>query len=113
MKWPKIFRAKEKDVLKKINIENQNKIDEIKIIQYFYDSQWKELKRYANNKGVRIIGDIPIYVSFNSVDVWINQDLFKLDENGNMLFQSGCPPDFGVITFMIGKPIKNRILNGW
>ena len=77
-------------------------------MQYFFDRQWKQLKKYANQRGIKLIGDIPIYVSFNSADVWINKSLFKLDENCKMLFQSGVPPDhFSDSGQLWGHPIYN------
>lgn len=64
-----------------------------KMTQYFFTKQWKQLKAYANDKGIRIIGDVPIYVAADSVDVWTNPEQFYLDENRNMIEVAGCPPD--------------------
>ena len=94
--------------LEKIKKSESDKIQEVKILQYLFYIQWKKLKRYANNKGLELIGDIPIYVSYNSADVWTNKDLFKLDSNCKMIFQSGCPPDNFMINGQIwGHPIYN------
>lgn len=65
-----------------------------KAIFYFFDRQWSELKTYANEKGIRILGDLPIYVNHDSADVWVYQDQFKLDQAGRMVVQSGVPPDY-------------------
>lgn len=65
-----------------------------KFIQYEFFSQWAEVKDYANSKGIRIIGDIPIYVSDDSSDVWENRSLFQLDEKGYPLRVAGVPPDY-------------------
>ena len=62
-------------------------------LQYEFYRQWFQLKRYANEKGIQIIGDIPIYVAYDSADVWARPELFQLDENGNMKAVAGCPPD--------------------
>ena len=62
-------------------------------VQYLFFKQWKDLKEYANSRGVRIIGDIPIYVSMDSSDVWCNNELFLLDENKTPIAIAGCPPD--------------------
>ena len=106
IKWPKSFRTHQISAIEDVIEEHRDKINKIKIIQYLYDVQWKELKNYANSKGIKIIGDIPIYVSYNSVDVWINQNLFKLDKYSKMCFQSGCPPDSFVKTGQVwGHPI--------
>ncbi len=63
-------------------------------IQYEFFSQWKKIKEYANKKGIKILGDIPIYVSYDSADVWANKELFQLDEKGNMQNVAGVPPDY-------------------
>mgnify|MGYP002870387209 CR=1 FL=1 len=106
IKWPSSYRFFDRISIENIIKKHRDKINQIKIIQFLYDTQWKELKSYANHNGIKIIGDIPIYVSFNSVDVWVNQKLFKLDENSKMRFQSGCPPDSFVKTGQVwGHPI--------
>lgn len=61
--------------------------------QYIFDKQWTNLKTYANAKGIKIIGDLPIYVSLESADVEYNKELFQLDENGHAINIAGCPPD--------------------
>tara|TARA_B100001758_G_scaffold39392_1_gene30550 strand:+ start:9241 stop:10743 length:1503 start_codon:yes stop_codon:yes gene_type:complete len=91
--WKSKYRKANQDINDDIEFKNKNEIEEKKILQYLFHKQWKELKTYANDKGIKLIGDIPIYISFNSADVWTNQDLFKLDENCKMQFQSGVPPD--------------------
>ncbi len=62
--------------------------------QYEFFRQWKKVKDYANSKGIQIIGDIPIYVDFDSCDVWGNRGLFQLDEEGKLAAVAGCPPDY-------------------
>lgn len=63
-------------------------------LQYYFFKQWKELKEYANDKGIIIIGDMPIYVGLDSVDVWTNQSSFLLEEDGTPSFVAGVPPDY-------------------
>ncbi|MBE7027570.1 MAG: 4-alpha-glucanotransferase [Ruminococcaceae bacterium] len=63
-------------------------------IQYEFFSQWEKIKNYANSKGIKIIGDVPIYVSLESSDVWANKELFMLDENLLPKFVAGVPPDY-------------------
>lgn len=63
-------------------------------MQYLFFRQWRDLKQYANSKGVRIMGDIPIFVAYDSADVWANQHLFHLDERGAPTVVAGVPPDF-------------------
>ncbi len=65
-----------------------------KFIQYEFFNQWKEIKLYANSKGIKIIGDIPIYVSFDSCDVWSNKEQFLLNEKGYPVSVAGVPPDY-------------------
>ena len=65
-----------------------------KFIQYEFFMQWAQIKIYANSKGVKIIGDIPIYVSYDSADVWANKELFDLDGNGRPNCVAGVPPDY-------------------
>ncbi len=62
-------------------------------LQYLFARQWSNLKRYANDRGVRIIGDIPIFVAHDSADVWAHQGLFILDQHGQPLVVAGVPPD--------------------
>lgn len=62
--------------------------------QYLFWSQWKSLKSYANNRGIKIIGDIPIFVALDSADVWANQHLFQLKSDGSPLVVAGVPPDY-------------------
>ncbi len=63
-------------------------------IQYEFFTQWAEIKRYANDKGIKIIGDIPIYVSLDSSDVWANPNQFQLDSTGYPISVAGVPPDY-------------------
>ncbi|MDE7249406.1 MAG: 4-alpha-glucanotransferase, partial [Lachnospiraceae bacterium] len=74
--------------------------------QYLFSSQWKQLKEYANNKGIQIIGDIPIYVAFDSADAWANPELFQFDEDGLPTGVAGCPPDiFSATGQLWGNPL--------
>ena len=68
-------------------------MDFYKYIQYLFDRQWKKLKAYANENGIEIVGDIPIYVSFDSADAWSNPSLFQFDSENNPKAVAGCPPD--------------------
>ncbi len=93
-RWP--FKIKERDekVLKELKEIFKREIEEQKFIQYIFYKEFFLLKNYANQKGVKIIGDIPIYLSYDSSEVWSNPYIFKLDENKEMLFVSGVPPDY-------------------
>ena len=75
-------------------------------MQFKFFQQWGELKRYANSRGIRIIGDIPIYVAMDSADVWASPELFRLDENGFPTAVAGCPPDgFSADGQLWGNPL--------
>ena len=90
-------------------ITEKNCIFEIEFQEYmqfkFYE-QWAKLKAYANRRGIRIIGDIPIYVAMDSADTWANPGLFKLDENNEPTQVAGCPPDgFSATGQLWGNPL--------
>lgn len=82
----------EKDVEKLLPLL-QGEIDFWKFVQYKFYTQWQKLKSYANEKGIKIIGDIPIYVAYDSVDVWSNPALFELEPDKTPINIAGCPPD--------------------
>ena len=74
--------------------------------QYWFFKQWTELKTYANEKGVEIIGDVPIYVAFDSADAWAQPELFQFDENNIPVGVAGCPPDaFSATGQLWGNPL--------
>ena len=75
-------------------------------VLFFFERQWHDLKAYANGKGIRILGDLPIYVSHDSADVWRYRGQFRLDRKGHMVVQSGVPPDyFSAAGQLWGNPI--------
>ena len=73
---------------------HSTRIREHRFRQWVFFSQWNDLKTYANERGVRIIGDLPIYVAHDSSDVWVSPELFDLDQRGNPNFIAGVPPDY-------------------
>lgn len=75
-------------------------------LQFKFMEQWKKLKAYANQKGIQIIGDIPIYVAFDSADAWAHPELFQFDENRQPVAVAGCPPDaFSATGQLWGNPL--------
>ncbi len=75
-------------------------------MQYLFYIQWKKLKTYANEKGIQIVGDIPIYVAMDSADTWAHPELFQLNENNVPFAVAGCPPDgFSAIGQLWGNPL--------
>jgi len=79
-----------------------------KFVQYLFYIQWQKLLNYAHEKNVQVVGDIPIFVAYDSADVWVNQNLFYLDEEGNPTVISGVPPDeFSRDGQLWGNPLYN------
>ena len=92
--WPQAYRDRSESELLSFRETNSAAIDKIKFQQYIFFNQWNELKQYANNKGISIIGDIPIFVAHDSAEVWANREYFTLDHTGHPTFVSGVPPDY-------------------
>ncbi len=104
--WDISFRNREEAALEKAKEEQKENILFWKVIQYLFFKQWNELKTYANNKGILVIGDLPIYVSLDSVDVWAHPELFQVDENKVPKEVAGCPPDgFSADGQLWGNPL--------
>ncbi|PIE35289.1 4-alpha-glucanotransferase [candidate division KSB3 bacterium] len=81
-------------------------IDYQKYIQHLFFAQWLKVKAYANSKGIKVIGDIPIFVAFDSADAWSHPDLFFFDEKGHPLYVAGVPPDYFSATGQLwGNPL--------
>ncbi|MDD3361959.1 MAG: 4-alpha-glucanotransferase [Hespellia sp.] len=91
--WEKPYRIREYATMQKMREEQRNEIDFYKFQQYMFWKQWNSLHRYANEHGVEIIGDIPIYVAFDSADAWANPFLFQFDADNKPTAVAGCPPD--------------------
>ena len=92
--WPVELVKRDTRALRQFEMANADEIAFWKFCQWCFARQWSELRLYANERGVRIIGDIPIFVSYQSADVWSHQELFELDENGRPIFVAGVPPDY-------------------
>ncbi len=87
--------------------------------QFWFYRQWNRLKKYANDRGIKIIGDLPIYVAFDGADAWANPDLFQFDEEATPAAVAGCPPDaffrnwsLWEIHFIIGNIIRKQVITG-
>jgi 4-alpha-glucanotransferase len=104
--WEKEFATRQPAALTRARQSLAREIEKHKYRQWQFSEQWRALKRYANARGVRIIGDIPIFVSRDSVDVWANARLFQLDENLEPKVVSGVPPDYFSATGQLwGHPL--------
>ena len=92
--WPDDIRKRKPEALKNWRNELSHQISLEKFRQFVFFDQWLNLKKYANEKGIKIIGDMPIFVAFDSADVWANPELFYLDDKGNPTVVAGVPPDY-------------------
>lgn len=92
--WEEKLRNREKDTLDDFAKANKALIDEQKFLQFAFFTQWANVKNYANERGIKIIGDIPIFVAMDSADVWGNPELFYLDGEGQPTVVAGVPPDY-------------------
>ena len=106
IEWDKDIKLRKKSVLAKYRKELAQEIAFYKFQQYYFAKQWKELKGYANDKGIEIVGDIPIYVALDSADTWANPQLFQVDEECIPIAVAGCPPDaFSATGQLWGNPL--------
>ena len=108
IEWERDIRLREPLAMAKYRRELADEIRFYQFQQYLFDKQWRELKLYANKAGVKIVGDIPIYVAFDSADTWAHPELFQLDESGMPTAVAGCPPDaFSSTGQLWGNPLYN------
>ena len=106
--WPREYRLRDAGALAKFAAGQEEEIGFWKFLQYEFAVQWKKVKDYANEKGIKILGDIPIYVSADSVDAWVGGELFELDAQGGFARVAGCPPDyFSADGQLWGNPLYN------
>ena len=104
--WPAELKDREEAALNQKREELAGEVAFYKFQQFMFLKQWKALKAYANEKGIRIIGDIPIYVAFDSADTWANPVLFQFDEDNQPKAVAGCPPDaFSATGQLWGNPL--------
>lgn len=104
--WDEDIKKGGETAREKYRTELQDSIRYYTVTQYFFFKQWLALKEYANEKGIKIIGDMPIYVSADSVEMWTMPELFKVDENNEPLYVAGCPADdFSPTGQLWGNPI--------
>ena len=120
--WPEEILMRDKKVINKYQKELEDEINYYKFLQFEFFEQWTAVKKYANEKNIEIIGDLPIFTAYNSCDVWANKNLFKLDQDNNYLpkFIAGVPPDdFATEGQLWGNPVydweenKNQNYKWW
>lgn len=106
IEWEEDIRLREKSAMERYQKELKTEIEFYYYQQYLFAKQWFALKAYANQKGITVIGDIPIYVAFDSADTWANPELFQLDEENIPIAVAGCPPDaFSATGQLWGNPL--------
>lgn len=92
--WPEKYSARNQESLDQFENEHANEIRMVKWWQYLFFQQWNDLRHYCTDRGIRLLGDIPFYVNYDSADVWANCRFFALDGSGKLLSIAGVPPDY-------------------
>ena len=106
--WEECYKFRDKTALKIFNKDYSDKILFWQFVQFTAKKQWLAVKKYANDNGIKILGDIPLYVALDSVDVWQNPKLYKLDQNLNPKKVAGVPPDYFCADGQLwGNPVYN------
>ncbi len=104
--WPKPLRTRDPEALRKFRKENPDSIQRHIFRQFLFFRQWVKLHEYTNAQGIQIIGDIPIFVAYDSADAWSHPELFLMDKEGKPTFVAGVPPDYFSPTGQLwGNPI--------
>jgi malto-oligosyltrehalose synthase/4-alpha-glucanotransferase len=93
-KWPFAFKFRETETLQKFSAENEDALNKEKWLQFIFHRQWYALKTYCDQLGIKVFGDLPFYISYDSADVWANTEIFDLNEELEMNSVSGVPPDY-------------------
>ena len=106
--FPSDIRDRNDEAINRYTQLLAQEIEFYKFLQFEFYKQWLDLKKYANKNDIKIIGDIPIFVAADSVDTWVNKNLFRLDQNGFPLEVAGVPPDyFSKFGQLWGNPLYN------
>ena len=92
--WPAPLRLRDPKALEEFRASHADELGFWAFVQYEFAKQWQALKAYANSKGIKIMGDIPIYVAADSADAWAGRELFEMDSEGHPRRVAGCPPDY-------------------
>lgn len=104
--WPSEIKNRHQATIQKLKKELAPEMDREKFIQFLFFHQWDQLRDYCQKKNIKIIGDLPIYVTYNSMDVWCHPQLFKLDRDKQQIYQAGVPPDYFSKTGQLwGNPV--------
>lgn len=104
--WSAKLKSRDEAVLNQAREELSESIIRFSFYQFLFFRQWNKLRNYANSKGIQIVGDVPIFVAYDSADVWSHPELFFLDKNGNTTVVAGVPPDdFSATGQLWGNPL--------
>lgn len=104
--WQEDIKLRKESAIKEWTEKLADSIEFRKFIQHIFFKQWHKLKDYAHSKNIKIIGDLPIFIAYDSVDLWANQNLFSVDKNGNLISVAGVPPDYFSATGQLwGNPL--------
>ena len=108
IEWEEEIRLRKPEAVECYKKELEEECNFYEFLQYEFHEQWTKVKEYAHKKGIQIVGDVPIYVAFDSADTWANPELFQLDEKNLPLGVAGCPPDaFSATGQLWGNPLYN------
>lgn len=108
IEWEEEIRLRKPEAVECYKRELEEECNFYEFLQYEFHEQWTKVKEYAHEKGIQIVGDVPIYVAFDSADTWANPELFQLDEKNLPLGVAGCPPDaFSATGQLWGNPLYN------
>lgn len=108
--WEEDIAFRKEGAIEKWSEKLQYRIEYQKFLQYTFFKQWKKVKSYANSKGIKIIGDIPIFIAYDSADLWSNRKYFTVDEKGKLDTVAGVPPDYFSETGQLwGNPLYKWI----
>lgn len=94
VEWPAPYRDRDAEAIEQLRLSEAQSLTGFRFEQFIFFSQWQRVKEYANARGIRILGDMPIFVSHDSADVWACRDAFELDESGQATVVAGVPPDY-------------------
>lgn len=94
VEWPAEIRERDQLALGRWRARLEREVETFVFGEFIFEREWHKIRRYANERGIRIIGDIPIFVAYDSADVWANQEIFELDADGHPTVVAGVPPDY-------------------
>ncbi|HOI29576.1 MAG TPA: 4-alpha-glucanotransferase [Melioribacteraceae bacterium] len=104
--WDNSIAFRKGDAVEKWKQKLSAEVKYFKFVQFIFDRQWRNLKEYVHNSGIKVIGDLPIFIAYDSADLWSNRDQFTVKEDGSLEFKAGVPPDYFSATGQLwGNPL--------